>query len=109
MDHCNNEELVSRLLEERGRWVRSETRNAEVSLIWGFLNSSQAARLRGKEVIGRVPQSCEMTDKGRLYENVTSYCEKRAVSQSPLSSPSTSSPSPSTSTARGPPTCSAKT
>lgn len=57
MDHCNNEELVSRLLEERGQWVRSETRSADVSLIWGFLNSSQYARLRGKEVVSRVPQS----------------------------------------------------
>jgi hypothetical protein len=79
MDHCNNEELVSRLLEERGRWVRSEKRNADVNLIWGYLNSSQTARLRGKEVISRVPQSCEMTNKGKLYENIAEYCDKRGV------------------------------
>jgi hypothetical protein len=100
MDHCNNEELVSRLLEERGRWVRCDTRSGEVSLIWGFLNSSQASRLRGKEVISRVPQSYEMTDKGRLYENVTSYCEKRGVSQSLLRFLSIFCRSPSTSTAK---------
>jgi len=26
MDRCNNETLVGRLLEERGRWVKSENK-----------------------------------------------------------------------------------
>lgn len=79
MDHCNNEDLVSRLLEERGRWTRSETRGGEIHLIWGYLNSSQASRLKGKEVLSRIPHSSEMTDKGKLYENISKYCDKLSV------------------------------
>ena len=84
MDHCNNEELVSRLLDERGRWTRSETRGGEINLIWGYLNSSQASRLKGKEVLSRIPHSSEMTDKGKLYENISKYCDKRSVTTNPI-------------------------
>lgn len=87
MDHCNNEELVSRLLEERGKWVRSDTRTSDINLIWGFLNTSQASRLKGKEVLSRVPNSSQMTDKGKLYENVSKYCEKKGVMNRLLSFP----------------------
>lgn len=86
MEHCNNEELVSRLLEERG-WTRSETKTGELGLIWGFVGRSQAARLKGKEVLSRVPQSSEMTDKGKLFENLSQYCDKKGVRTIPLSFP----------------------
>lgn len=66
-------------------------------MIWGYVSRPQAARMKGKEVLSRVPQSSEMTDKGKLFENLSKYCDKKSVRIISYSSPSIFCPSLSTS------------
>lgn len=51
----------------------------EVHFVWGHVNNSQMNRLRGREMLSRIRGSFQMTDKGKLYENITKYCDRHDV------------------------------